>query len=227
MRIFIKTQWASKRMEALYLRKTGTPYNNQVEFEMVEFLFTHNQMPAKQMAISSGLRASSCPPQTFCLALRTTSNPTSSAPTGNPTPAPTASSGMIMTHDQIVAENAHRLTDNVALQSCRDAGDINVPADELLIPLPPQPSGTALQQWISAFTKLSPTSQMQGSAILDSIIPKVISRPSVTSVVKVLFGTAKELPSGSSIDSTYSFGIHSFVQDLLNAGQYCPAHFVH
>ncbi|KAG1828815.1 hypothetical protein EV424DRAFT_1590805, partial [Suillus variegatus] len=79
-----------------------------------------------------------------------------------------------------------------------------------------------LQQWISAFTQLSPTSQTQGSAVLDSIIPKAASRPNVASVAKVLFDTAKELPTGSGVDSTYSFGIHSFVQDLLNAGQYCP-----
>lgn len=127
-----------------------------------------------------------------------------------------------MTHDQILAENARRLADNLILQSRRDAGDANVPADELMIPVPPQPSGTALQQWISAFTQLSPTSQTQGSAVLDSIIPKAASRPNVASVAKVLFDTAKELPTGSGVDSTYSFGIHSFVQDLLNAGQYCP-----
>ncbi|KAG1738094.1 uncharacterized protein EDB91DRAFT_1022171, partial [Suillus paluster] len=83
-------------------------------------------------------------------------------------------------------------------------------------------SGTALQQWISAFTRLSPASQTQGSAILDLIIPKVASRPNVTSLAKVLFDTSKELPTGSGVDSTYSFGIHSFIQDLFNAGQYCP-----
>ncbi|KAG1794501.1 hypothetical protein EV424DRAFT_1292145, partial [Suillus variegatus] len=79
-----------------------------------------------------------------------------------------------------------------------------------------------LQQWISAFTQLLPMSQTQGSAILDLIIPKVASRPNIASVAKVLFDTAKELPTGSGLDSTYSFGIHSFVQDLLNVGQYCP-----
>ncbi|KAG1796488.1 hypothetical protein EV424DRAFT_1280734, partial [Suillus variegatus] len=75
---------------------------------------------------------------------------------------------------------------------------------------------------ISAFNQLSPTSQAQGSAVLETIMPKSTARPNVTAVSKVLFDSSKELPSGSGLDSTYNFGIHSFVQDLLNAGQYCP-----
>jgi hypothetical protein len=65
-------------------------------------------------------------------------------------------------------------------------------------------------------------SQAQGTAVLSSIAPKVVPRPNVIPVAKVLFDSSQELPSGSGLDSTYSFGIHSFVQDLLNAGQYCP-----
>ncbi|KAG1719865.1 uncharacterized protein EDB91DRAFT_1027501, partial [Suillus paluster] len=71
----------------------------------------------------------------------------------------------------------------------------------------------------SAFAQLSPTSQNQGSTI---ITPKTTIRPNLTSLLKVLFDSSKELPSGSGLDSTYNFGIHSFIQDLLNAGQYCP-----
>ncbi|KAG1735977.1 hypothetical protein EDB19DRAFT_1604872, partial [Suillus lakei] len=75
---------------------------------------------------------------------------------------------------------------------------------------------------ISAFNQLSPTSQAQGTAVLETIAPKSVIRPNIATVSKVLFDSSKELPSGSGLDSTYSFGIHSFVQDLLNAGQYCP-----
>ncbi|KAG1810397.1 uncharacterized protein HD556DRAFT_1205263, partial [Suillus plorans] len=55
---------------------------------------------------------------------------------------------------------------------------------------------------ISAFNQLSPTSQAQGSAVLETIMPKSTARPNVTAVSKVLFDSSKELPSGS--------------------GQYCP-----
>ncbi|KAG1859679.1 hypothetical protein F4604DRAFT_1544822, partial [Suillus subluteus] len=75
---------------------------------------------------------------------------------------------------------------------------------------------------ISAFNQLSPTSQAQGSAVLDTIMPKSTLRPNVTSISKVLFDSSKELPAGSALDSTYNFGIHSFVNDLYSAEQYCP-----
>jgi len=143
----------------------------------------------------------------------------SSASMGNLSLAPVPTT---MTHDQILAKNAHQLTDNLLLQSCRDAGDLNVPIDELMILIPSQLARTALQQWISAFTQLLPILQTQGSAVLDSIILKATSRPNVASVVNVLFNTAKEAPSSSGVDSTYSFDIHGVIQDLLNAGQYCP-----
>jgi hypothetical protein len=91
-----------------------------------------------------------------------------------------------------------------------------------MILIPSQLARTALQQWISAFTQLSPMLQTQGSAVLDFIILKATSRPNVASVVKVFFNTAKEAPSSSGVDSTYSFDIHGVIQDLLNAGQYCP-----
>ncbi|KAG2745665.1 hypothetical protein P692DRAFT_201719810, partial [Suillus brevipes Sb2] len=127
-----------------------------------------------------------------------------------------------MTYDQIAIENTRRLTNNIALQVRRDTNKLNVPADELLIPVPPKPVGTAIQQWILAFNQLSPMSQAQGTAVLSSIAPKVVARPNVIPVAKVLFDSSQELPSGSGLDSTYSFGVHSFIQDLLNAGQYCP-----
>ncbi|KAG2041578.1 hypothetical protein BDR03DRAFT_855988 [Suillus americanus] len=122
----------------------------------------------------------------------------------------------------MIAENLCRHISNVALQACRDAGNPNVPLDELLIPIPPKPSSTAIQQWISTFNQLSPNSQAQGSAVLETLVPKPTVRPNVAAVSKVLFDSSKELPSGSGIDLTYNFGIHSFIQDLLNAGQYCP-----
>ncbi|KAG2094613.1 uncharacterized protein F5147DRAFT_778921 [Suillus discolor] len=134
--------------------------------------------------------------------------------TGSPNPSVSQ-----MTHDQIVAENLRQVADNAIPQQRRDAGEPNIPTDELLIPTPPQPTGTALQQWIAAFTQLSPNSQNQGSAILT---PKTVTQPNITSVLKVLFDSSKEAPSGASLDSTYNFGIHSFIQDLLVAGQYCP-----
>ncbi|KAG1858727.1 hypothetical protein DFJ58DRAFT_726505 [Suillus subalutaceus] len=114
--------------------------------------------------------------------------------------------------DQIVAENLRRATDNAALQQCRDAGEANIPADELLIPVPPQPSGTALQQWISAFAQLSPNSQNQGTAILT---PKAVVRPNISAVSKVLFDSSKEAPSGAGLDSTYNFGIHQKIHTFL------------
>jgi hypothetical protein len=36
---------------------------------------------------------------------------------------------------------------------------------------------------------------------------------------KVLFDSSKEAPG---LDSSYNFGIHSFIHDLLVAGPYCP-----
>ncbi|KAG1882695.1 hypothetical protein F4604DRAFT_1535522, partial [Suillus subluteus] len=80
-------------------------------------------------------------------------------------------------------------------------------------------SGTALQQWISAFAQLSPNSQNQGATILT---PKTVVRPNISTVSKVLFNSSKEALSGAGLDSTYNFGIHSFIHDLLLAGQYCP-----
>ncbi|KAG1875921.1 hypothetical protein C8R48DRAFT_768776 [Suillus tomentosus] len=88
-----------------------------------------------------------------------------SSNTNNSTGSPNTSTSQ-MTHDQIVAGNLKRVANNTVLQQRRDAGEPNVSADELLIPTPPQPTGTALQQWIAAFAQLSPNSQNQGSAIL-------------------------------------------------------------
>ncbi|KAG2146034.1 uncharacterized protein EDB93DRAFT_1047913, partial [Suillus bovinus] len=86
---------------------------------------------------------------------------------------------------------------------------------------PPTPTNrhSPLQQWISAFAQLSPNSQNQGISILT---PKSIPRPSVTAVSKVLFDSLKEALGGAGLDSTYNFGIHSFIHNLLLAGQYCP-----
>ncbi|KAG0695338.1 hypothetical protein DFH29DRAFT_782173, partial [Suillus ampliporus] len=70
-----------------------------------------------------------------------------------------------------------------------------------------------------------PASQAQGSALLNSIMPNTAStstRPNVVSASKVLFDSSKEALSSGTIDSTYNFGIHSFIQDLADAGQYCP-----
>jgi hypothetical protein len=132
-----------------------------------------------------------------------------------------------LTCDQIIAENARRLANNAALQARRDAGDLNVVPDEPLLPVPPAPSAAnGLQQWISAFVNLSPNSQAQGAAVLESIAGTVkpsasSSRPSVSSVSKVLFDSSKEIASSSGLDSTYNFGIHHFIQNLANAGEYC------
>ncbi|KAJ8588548.1 hypothetical protein M405DRAFT_712558, partial [Rhizopogon salebrosus TDB-379] len=85
-------------------------------------------------------------------------------------------------------------------------------------------TGNRLQQWVAAFTHLSPASQAQGAAVLDSIQAKnnLTPRPSTSSISKVLFDSSKELPLSSGLDSTYNFGIHHFIQDLANAGEYCP-----
>ncbi|KAG0702795.1 hypothetical protein DFH29DRAFT_770341, partial [Suillus ampliporus] len=82
-----------------------------------------------------------------------------------------------------------------------------------------------LHHWVAAFTQLSPASQAQGSALLNSIMPNTAStstRPNVVAASKVLFDSSKEALSSGTIDSTYNFGIHSFIQDLADAGQYCP-----
>ncbi|KAG2128732.1 hypothetical protein DEU56DRAFT_694822, partial [Suillus clintonianus] len=76
-----------------------------------------------------------------------------------------------------------------------------------------------LQQWLSTFVQLSPNSQNQGTTIFT---PKTLSRPNIPAVAKVLFDSSKEAPSGVGLDSTYNFGIHSFIQDLLVTRQYCP-----
>ncbi|KAG2157047.1 hypothetical protein DEU56DRAFT_702963, partial [Suillus clintonianus] len=75
-----------------------------------------------------------------------------------------------------------------------------------------------LQQWLSAFAQLSRNSQNQGTT---KFTPKSLTRPNILVVAKVLFDSSKEAPSGTGLDSTYNFGIHSFIQDLLVAGQYC------
>lgn len=142
-----------------------------------------------------------------------------SSSTNNATSTASSSSTSQMSHDQIVAENLRRSTANIILQQRRDAGEINVPADDLLIPVPPLPTGTALQQWLSAYSQMSPNSQALGTASLPS---KVVSRPNTATIAKVLFDSSKEAPAGEGLDSTYNFGIHSFIHDLLMAGQYCP-----
>jgi hypothetical protein len=117
---------------------------------------------------------------------------------------------------------------NTALQVLRDAGDPNIAPDEPLLPVPPIPTTVSeLQQWISAFINLSPNSQAQGAAVLESIagmskLSSSSSRPSISSVLKVLFDSTKEITSSSGLDSTYNFGIHHFIQDLANAREYCP-----
>jgi len=139
------------------------------------------------------------------------------------TPVPSATQ---MTYDQVLAENARRVASNAALQVLRDAGNLNVAQDEPLLPLPPSPSaGNRLQQWISAFVNLSPTSQAQGAAVLEGIAGSsrnVAARPNTTSIAKALFDSSKEIATSSGLDSTYNFGIHHFIQDLANAGEYCP-----
>ncbi|KAG0694083.1 hypothetical protein DFH29DRAFT_763008, partial [Suillus ampliporus] len=85
-------------------------------------------------------------------------------------------------------------------------------------------TANSLQQWISAFISLSPNSQAQGAAVLDSITSTKATgiRPSVTPISKVLFDSSKEIVTSSGLDSSYNFGIHHFIQDLANAGEYCP-----
>jgi hypothetical protein len=132
-----------------------------------------------------------------------------------------------MTCDQILAKNAHQVTNNAALQLLRDAGNQNVGPDELLLPVPAIPAvANGLQQWIAAFINLSPNLQAQGAAVLEGTAgmtrtTTTATRPSVSSVFKV-FLTALRRPSSSGLDSTYNFSIHHFIQDLANAGEYCP-----
>jgi hypothetical protein len=120
------------------------------------------------------------------------------------------------------------VTNNVALQLLRDAGNLNVGPDELLLSVPAIPVvANGLQQWIAAFINLSPNLQAQGAAVLKGIAgmtktTTTTTRPSVSSVSKVLFDSSKETTSSSRLDSTYNFGIHHFIQDLANAGEYCP-----
>jgi hypothetical protein len=150
------------------------------------------------------------------------------------TNVPTASSSAnpasvlpTLSYDQTVAENARRVADNLVLQNRRNAGELNVPSDEPILPLPPNPNVPVnkLHHWVAAFAQLSPASQAQGSVLLNSIMPtqaSTSSRPNVAAVSKVLFDSSKEAASSGTIDSTYNFGIHSFIQDLADAGQYCP-----
>ncbi|KAG2112012.1 uncharacterized protein F5147DRAFT_544829, partial [Suillus discolor] len=92
--------------------------------------------------------------------------------------------------------------------------------------LPPSPSTeNHLQQWISAFINLSPNSQAQGASVLEGIASSsknVTSRPNTTSISRTLFDSSKEIATSSGLDSTYNFGIHHFIQDLTNTGEYCP-----
>ncbi|KAG2030993.1 hypothetical protein BDR03DRAFT_986720 [Suillus americanus] len=48
------------------------------------------------------------------------------------------------------------------------------------------------------------------------------SHPNVVAVAKVLFDSSKEAISSGTINSTYNFDIHSFIQNLTDARQYCP-----
>ena len=162
--------------------------------------------------------------------MTSTNTPTNaSASTSTAVPVTPIPAVTTLSYDQTVAENTRRVTDNLALQSRRDAGEANVPADEPLLPLPPNPSvaGNKLHHWVAAFTQLSPASQAQGSLVLNSIMPKSTpsvpaTRPSTSAVAKVLFDSSKEAATSGTLDSTYNFGIHYFIQDLANAGEYCP-----
>ncbi|KIK34070.1 hypothetical protein CY34DRAFT_17969 [Suillus luteus UH-Slu-Lm8-n1] len=125
-----------------------------------------------------------------------------SSSTNNTASTASSSSTSQMSHNQIVAENLRRSTANTILQQCRDAREINVPADELLIPVPPPPTGTALQQWLSAYSQMSPNSQALGTTSLPS---KAVARPNTTNITKVLFDSLKEAPAGEGLNSTYNF----------------------
>ncbi|KIK33483.1 hypothetical protein CY34DRAFT_18342 [Suillus luteus UH-Slu-Lm8-n1] len=110
----------------------------------------------------------------------------------------TTPASMQMSYDQIILENTRCLTNNIALQARRDANELNVPADDLLIPVPPKPIGTTIQQWISAFAQFSPHSQAQDTAVLSAITPKSIPRPNVAPVSKGL-----DLPTISAPTALY------------------------
>jgi hypothetical protein len=133
-----------------------------------------------------------------------------------------------MTRDHILAENARQVTNNVALQLLRDANNLNMGPDEPLLLVPAIPVvANGLQQWIATFINLSPNSQAQGAAVLKGIAgttktTTTTTRPPVSSVSKELFDSSKETASSSGLDSTYNFGIHHFIQDLANTGEYCP-----
>lgn len=165
-------------------------------------------------------------------------NTSTASSLANSVPAPAT-----LSYDQTIAENTCHVTDNLVLQNCHNAGDLNVPTDEPIFILPPNSNVPAnkLYYWVAAFAQLSPASQAQGLVLLNSIMPaqaSTLSRPNVIAVAKVLFDSSKEALSSGTIDSNYNFGIHSFIQDLIDStynfsidsfiqdltdvGQYCP-----
>ncbi|KIK79432.1 hypothetical protein PAXRUDRAFT_834100, partial [Paxillus rubicundulus Ve08.2h10] len=116
---------------------------------------------------------------------------------------------------------------NEALQTCRDDGELSVPTDKPLIPLPSPPSssntGTHLHRVLATFMQLSPASQVKASAAVDSLgLMNSTPRPDTSSVSKVLFDTSKELPASEAFNSTYNLGIHHLVIELVEACQYLP-----
>ncbi|GLB38818.1 hypothetical protein LshimejAT787_0506830 [Lyophyllum shimeji] len=129
------------------------------------------------------------------------------------------------TDSQILDENVLRTERNTALQTRRDAGEIGVPADELLLPLltlratttpPPTASNSNnLIQFASAFSQFSPNTQNQAMNLLTNA-----STPS-TLPSRILFSSTQELPALPST-TDFSYGIHPFIVTLAKNKLHLP-----
>lgn len=77
----------------------------------------------------------------------------------------------------IDTENATHLSHNQLLQGRRDAGELNVPANETLLPCLSTPdsdnslSTAKTQQWIAAYSVMTPRSRAWTLKALDAIKP--------------------------------------------------------
>ncbi|KAF8435503.1 hypothetical protein L210DRAFT_3648665 [Boletus edulis BED1] len=76
-------------------------------------------------------------------------------------------------------------------------------------------SASKAQQWLAAYTLLSPDSKARAAKAFDAIKP-------ADAAPSIIFSTNKEIKMSSTLDSTYGLGIHPTINDLAKAGQYLP-----
>ncbi|KAG6376779.1 hypothetical protein JVT61DRAFT_1803 [Boletus reticuloceps] len=95
------------------------------------------------------------------------------------------------------------------------SGSASTPTSLFTTPVHTQGSPAKAQQWLAAYTLLSPDSKARAAKAFDAIKP-------ADAAPTIVFSTNKEIKMSLTLDSTYGLGIHPTINDLAKAGQYLP-----